>query len=119
MHSFEYIARDTQSNKLKGTIDAPDVKSAVNSLMQDKLIPIRIAVPKKSSKRLSEFFQEIFLCRLLFLSIFTSSLSRLLRSGLTLPQARGPSSRSNGILPAGNPTTLIIDKIKSGLLLEF
>jgi type IV pilus assembly protein PilC len=87
MRSFDYIARDSQEAKQTGTIVAADQKSAALTLTRSGLLPIRISLSKQQRYRFSQLLQSLLFSRLLFLSVFCSSLARLLRSGLTIPQA--------------------------------
>jgi type IV pilus assembly protein PilC len=87
MHRYFYTARDQESRKQKGVIIASDIKSAVSVIIEKGFTPLQIDAHKRSWQDMSEIFRFMFSSKLLFLSIFSSTFSRLLKSGLTIPQS--------------------------------
>jgi len=113
MPTFAYIARDRESNRRSGTLTSEDLKSAVSSLTQQGFIPIRVT-REKELRSLQFGLDRLFFSRMLFLSVFSSSFSRLLTSGLTVPQAVSVLSKQFRKGYAGKAIQDLLEKLHQG-----
>jgi len=86
MNRYRYIARDSSLKTVDGFLYSHSTRSAVKELIACGLTPINLVVEHKASS-LREALDRMLYPRLLFLTLFTSSLSKLIQSGLTLPQS--------------------------------
>lgn len=110
MLTFEYVAKDSDTNKqIKSTIQAESESAAAKLLLGQGIIPIQIKLKNDEGSMLSGLFRNRI--KVKDRIIFTRQLSTLINAGLPLTQ----SLRTVAAQTASKPLALIINNVISSV----